>query len=122
MGPVGPMRILHVVGARPNFIKAGPVHAAIAQRGIDQLLVHTGQHYDDAMSSIFFRELGLPSPDVNLEVGSGSHAEQTAQVMVGMEHPQQPMHYILVREPGHAFHSKKGCQHYRYLNYYCHLF
>jgi UDP-N-acetylglucosamine 2-epimerase (non-hydrolysing) len=79
------MKLLHVVGARPNFVKAGPVHAAFAQRQIEQLLVHTGQHYDDAMSSVFFRELGLPNPDVNLEVGSGSHAQQTAQVMLRLE-------------------------------------
>lgn len=79
------MRLLHVVGTRPNFVKAGPVHAACAKRQIEQVLVHTGQHYDDAMSSVFFRELGLPSPDVNLEVGSGRHAEQTAQVMRRLE-------------------------------------
>jgi UDP-N-acetylglucosamine 2-epimerase (non-hydrolysing) len=83
-GPLRP-KLIHVVGARPNFVKAGPVLAECARRGIEQLVVHTGQHYDDAMSSIFFRELGLPSPDVNLEVGSGSHAEQTAQVMVRLE-------------------------------------
>lgn len=81
-----PKRILHVVGARPNFMKAAPVHAALAQHtGCSQVLVHTGQHYDAFMSEIFFEELGLPEPDLNLGVGSGSHAEQTAEIMVGFE-------------------------------------
>ncbi|MUH44010.1 MAG: UDP-N-acetylglucosamine 2-epimerase (non-hydrolyzing) [Actinobacteria bacterium] len=76
---------MHVTGARPNFPKAAPVLAALQARGIEQMLVHTGQHYDDKMSEIFFRELGLPQPDVNLGVGSGSHAVQTAAIMVGLE-------------------------------------
>lgn len=79
------LRILHVVGARPNFIKAAPVYAACARRGIAQTLVHTGQHYDYNMSEVFFTQLGLPDPDINLEVGSSSHAEQTAQVMQRFE-------------------------------------
>jgi UDP-N-acetylglucosamine 2-epimerase (non-hydrolysing) len=79
------MNILHVVGTRPNFIKAAPVYSALAQRGISQILVHTGQHYDTEMSEIFFKELGLPPPDVNLGVGSGSHASQTALVMTRFE-------------------------------------
>lgn len=80
------MKLLHVVGARPNFIKAAPVMAALAQRsGVSQVLVHTGQHYDVNMSEVFFRQLGLPGPDVNLEVGSGSHAQQTAQIMIRFE-------------------------------------
>jgi UDP-N-acetylglucosamine 2-epimerase (non-hydrolysing) len=79
------MHILHVVGARPNFMKAAPVIAALAQRGTRQTLVHTGQHYDVKLSDDIFRELELPDPDLNLGVGSGSHAEQTAQVIVGME-------------------------------------
>jgi len=78
-------RILHVVGARPNFMKAAPVHRALAERGHTQLIVHTGQHYDEAMSRIFFEQLGLPKPDVDLEVGSGTHAFQTAQVMLRLE-------------------------------------
>ena len=77
--------IFHVVGARPNFMKAAPVYRAFAARGARQTLVHTGQHYDARMSSEIFEELGLPEPDVNLGVGSGSHAVQTAQVMVAME-------------------------------------
>ncbi len=79
------MHILHVVGARPNFIKAAPVAAALAAHGVSQTLVHTGQHYDAHMSGVFFTELGLPEPDVNLEVGSGSHAVQTAQIMQRFE-------------------------------------
>jgi UDP-N-acetylglucosamine 2-epimerase (non-hydrolysing) len=82
--------VVHVTGARPNFPKAAPVIAALAAqqvggRPLRQLLVHTGQHYDDKLSRVFFDELGLPDPDVNLGVGSGSHAAQTAAVMVGLE-------------------------------------
>ena len=80
------MRILHVVGARPNFMKAAPVVLAMADRPeFEQTLIHTGQHYDRRMSQIFFDELDLPRPDVNLEVGSGSHAQQTAQIMLRFE-------------------------------------
>jgi UDP-N-acetylglucosamine 2-epimerase (non-hydrolysing) len=87
--------ILHVVGTRPNFIKAAAVFGAIdrlnravaAQGGstAEQLIVHTGQHYDHAMSSVFFEELGMPVPGVNLGVGSGTHAAQTAALLVGLE-------------------------------------
>lgn len=80
------MKILHVVGARPNFMKAAPVIRALSSYdGIDQTLVHTGQHYDVNMSEIFFRQLDIPEPDVNLEVGSGSHSVQTAEIMVRLE-------------------------------------
>jgi len=80
------MHILHVVGARPNFMKVAPVLRALATRsGIQQTLVHTGQHYDANMSDVFFEQLGMPAPDVNLEVGSGSHAQQTAQIMSKFE-------------------------------------
>src|SRR5579863_8595051 len=80
------MRILHVVGARPNFMKAAPVMSVLRQRSnVTQTLVHTGQHYDKNMSDVFFEELGIPTPDVNLEVGSGSHAQQTAEVMSRFE-------------------------------------
>jgi UDP-N-acetylglucosamine 2-epimerase (non-hydrolysing) len=79
------MQLLHVVGARPNFVKAAPVAAALAAREVTQSIVHTGQHYDARMSGVFFKELGLPEPDVNLEVGSGSHAAQTAQIMERFE-------------------------------------
>ena len=76
--------IVHVTGARPNFPKVAPVMSALPD-DVEQLLVHTGQHYDEKMSEIFFRQLGLPEPDLNLEVGSGSHATQTAAIMVGLE-------------------------------------
>lgn len=79
-------KILHVVGARPNFMKAAPVVFAIRDQGVfEQLLVHTGQHYDEKMSEIFFRQLGMPEPDINLEVGSGSHAVMTAKIMIAFE-------------------------------------
>src|SRR6202050_207630 len=77
--------ITHVLGARPNFMKAAPVIRALAALGHEQRVVHTGQHYDDQMSEVFFVQLGLARPDVNLGVGSGSHATQTAEVMTGME-------------------------------------
>src|SRR4051794_25905034 len=79
------MSLLHVVGARPNFAKVAAVWGAWAGRGLPQVLVHTGQHYDASMSQLFLDELGLPPPDENLGVGSGSHAEQTARVMIGIE-------------------------------------
>jgi UDP-N-acetylglucosamine 2-epimerase (non-hydrolysing) len=79
------MHILHVVGARPNFMKAAPVVAAFTQYGAQQTLVHTGQHYDAMMSDIFFQELGIPEPDINLAVGSGSHTVQTAEIMMRFE-------------------------------------
>ena len=78
-------RVVHVVGARPNFMKAGPVVKALAARGVEQLVIHTGQHYDAAMSDIFFRELDLPEPDVNLGVGSGTQAAQTAALLTALE-------------------------------------
>ncbi|MGB3762152.1 MAG: UDP-N-acetylglucosamine 2-epimerase (non-hydrolyzing) [Ornithinimicrobium sp.] len=80
-----PPLVLHVTGARPNFPKAAPVIAALEDRGVPQLLVHTGQHYDPKMSDVFFTQLGLPAPDVNLGVGSGRHGAQTAAIMTGLE-------------------------------------
>ncbi|HWI18672.1 MAG TPA: UDP-N-acetylglucosamine 2-epimerase (non-hydrolyzing) [Vicinamibacterales bacterium] len=78
--------IVHVVGARPNYMKVAPLIDALKDApGIRQILVNTGQHYDDAMSKAFLRELGLPKPDRDLEVGSASHAVQTAKVMIGFE-------------------------------------
>jgi UDP-N-acetylglucosamine 2-epimerase (non-hydrolysing) len=78
--------ILHVVGARPNFMKVAPVMAALARyTDIRQLLVNTGQHYDEAMAGIFLKEFGLPAPDRDLGVGSASHAVQTARVMTAFE-------------------------------------
>jgi UDP-GlcNAc3NAcA epimerase len=78
------MKVMSVVGARPQFIKAAPVSRAL-RRKHDEVLVHTGQHYDDNMSDIFFRELDIPAPDVNLGVGSGPHGAQTGAMMAGLE-------------------------------------
>lgn len=80
------MHILHVVGARPNFMKAAPVLAALdGLSGLRQTLIHTGQHYDSNMSDVFLRQLDMPPPDLNLDVGSGSHAHQTAEIIARFE-------------------------------------
>jgi len=79
------MEIVHIVGARPQFIKAAPVVRAFQRRGAGHLLVHTGQHYDREMSEVFFKELDLPEPDLNLEVGSGTHGVQTARMLERIE-------------------------------------
>ncbi len=77
--------VLHVVGARPNFMKLATVHHALARHDAAQMVVHTGQHYSAGMSDVFFSQLGLPEPDVNLEVGSASHAVQTARIIERIE-------------------------------------
>ena len=83
--------IMHIVGARPNFMKIAPIVKAIEEYNqthpshLDQIIVHTGQHYDENMSELFFDHLGLPKPDINLEVGSASHAVQTAEIMIRFE-------------------------------------
>ncbi|ALA59791.1 non-hydrolyzing UDP-N-acetylglucosamine 2-epimerase [Nitrospira moscoviensis] len=80
------MKIMNIVGARPNFIKIAPlIREMRARQGVEPLLVHTGQHYDVKMAGRFFEDLGIPSPDVSLDVGSGSHAFQTAEVMKRIE-------------------------------------
>jgi UDP-N-acetylglucosamine 2-epimerase (non-hydrolysing) len=85
--PARPRKILSVVGTRPNFMKTAPIVAELAARpdALSHVLVHTGQHYDHAMSRIFFEELGVGEPDHMLGVGSGSHAQQTARVMERLE-------------------------------------
>ena len=84
--PDPPWLVVHVVGARPNFIKMAPLLAACrAAPSIEPLLVHTGQHYDEAMSGAFFRELDMPPPEIELGVGSGSHAQQTADIMTAFD-------------------------------------
>jgi len=80
------VNVFHIVGARPNFMKVAPVMSALKTRKhVVQSLIHTGQHYDANMSDVFFEELGIPAPDVNLAVGSGSHARQTAEIMSRLE-------------------------------------
>jgi UDP-N-acetylglucosamine 2-epimerase (non-hydrolysing) len=80
------MKVLNVVGARPNFIKVAPVHDAMVREGVfEPVLVHTGQHFDRQMSDIFFRQLGLPEPKVYLGIGGGTHAQQTARIMIAFE-------------------------------------
>ncbi|TFD50799.1 UDP-N-acetylglucosamine 2-epimerase (non-hydrolyzing) [Cryobacterium frigoriphilum] len=78
------MRIVSVVGARPQFVKLAPIARAMLGRA-EHLVVHTGQHYDQAMSEVFFRDLGIPAPDLNLGVGSGSHGQQTGAMLAGLE-------------------------------------
>ncbi|KAB2661774.1 MAG: UDP-N-acetyl glucosamine 2-epimerase, partial [Verrucomicrobia bacterium] len=80
------MKVMHVIGARPNFMKAAPAIAAIATKSrLSQKIIHTGQHYDKNMSDVFFNQLGIPHPDFNLGIGSGTHAVQTAQTMMKLE-------------------------------------
>ena len=80
------MNIFHIVGARPNFMKVAPVLKALKERkNVTQSLIHTGQHYDVNMSDVFFQQLGIPAPEVNLAVGSGTHAKQTAEIMIRLE-------------------------------------
>jgi UDP-N-acetylglucosamine 2-epimerase (non-hydrolysing) len=81
-----PLKIINIVGARPNLPKIAPLIREMQKHpNIKPILVHTGQHYDDQLSDIFFREMNIPAPDVNLGVGSGSHAAQTAEVLRGIE-------------------------------------
>ena len=79
------MLVCCVVGARPNFMKMAPVVAQLRSRGVPHILVHTGQHYDVNLSGVFIQELGLPEPDVHLDVGSDTHSRQTARIMVAFE-------------------------------------
>jgi len=93
--------VVHVVGARPNYMKVAPVWAALEQsERVAQRLVHTGQHYDATMSDLFFRELPLPRPDYELEVGSASHGEQTARALAGLERVFLELRPDLVVVPG----------------------
>src|SRR4030095_15468428 len=94
------LRIINVVGARPNFMKIAPVIDEMRRRSdrIEPLLLHTGQHYDESMSDSFFEDLQIPRPDINLEVGSGSHSEQTARIMIAFEQIllKYPAHWVVV--------------------------
>ena len=79
------MRVLSVVGNRPQFIKSGPVSVALRDEGLEEVVLHTGQHYDRELSQVFFDELGLGPPAYRLDAGSGTHAEQTARMLPGIE-------------------------------------
>ena len=93
--------VVHVVGARPNYMKVAPVYAELEQSGlVDQRLVHTGQHYDREVNDVFFDELPLPDPHAMLSVGSGSHAEQTARALVELERLFSEWRPALVVVPG----------------------
>lgn len=92
--------VVHVVGARPNYMKIAPLYAALDRRGVDQRLVHTGQHYDAAVSDVFFAELPLPEPHVKLEVRSGTHGAQTARALDGLERVFIDLEPALVVVPG----------------------
>jgi len=96
------MRIVYVIGTRPNFVKTAPVIAAMRERlpGSRHTIVHTGQHYDRAMSEVFFEQLGVPAPDHMLEVGSASHAVQTARTMERLEPVLEAERPDLVMVPG----------------------
>ncbi len=82
------MKIMTIVGARPEFIQTAPVTQAIRKRHTE-ILVHTGQHYDDNMSAVFFSDLGIPEPEYNLGIGGGTHAEQTGQMLISLEQVMQ---------------------------------
>ncbi len=79
------MRLLSVVGARPQFVKLAPIAAECSRRGVDHVIVHTGQHYDPMLSDVFFTDLGIPDPDVHLGVGSGTHGQQTGAILARMD-------------------------------------
>lgn len=91
------MKIVTVIGARPQFIKAAPVSKALKEAGYREFLVHTGQHYDHGMSQVFFEELSLPQPDVNLNAGSGIHGRQTGKILIGVEE------IIIAEKPDYVF-------------------
>lgn len=79
------MKVVSVVGARPQFVKLAPIAEAFAEAGVEHMIIHTGQHYDAAMSDVFFKDLRIPSPDIHLGVGSGPHGAQTGAMLAGIE-------------------------------------
>lgn len=101
MSPRRRLLVAHVVGARPNYMKVAPVYAELERRGrVEQRLIHTGQHYDAAVKDVFFAELPLPQPHIQLEVGSGAHGEQTARALEGLERVFVDLRPDLVVVPG----------------------
>ncbi|MCI9368732.1 MAG: UDP-N-acetylglucosamine 2-epimerase (non-hydrolyzing) [Lachnospiraceae bacterium] len=86
------MKVVNIVGNRPQFIKLAPISRELTKRNIENIIIHTGQHYDENMSDIFFKELGIPQPDINLKVGSGTHAQMTAKAMLKLEE-------VLIEQP-----------------------
>ena len=106
------MRVISVVGARPQFVKLAPVAKAARSAGIDHATVHTGQHYDHGMSQVFFEELGIGEPEWNLEVGSGSHGVQTGAMLAKLRRTVRPRAARLgPRLRRHQLHARRdaGC-------------
>jgi len=108
------MKIISVVGARPNFMKIAPIAEAISEQNrigkgeIKHVIVHTGQHYDEKMSELFFTDLGIPKPDLNLGVGSGSQAAQTADIMKRFDpvlKEQKPDYVLVVGDVNSRLHA-----------------
>ena len=92
------MKLINVVGARPNFMKIAPIMKQLkGHKSINSLLLHTGQHYDSKMSHLFFEELKIQQPDIYLEVGSDSHAKQTAKIMKEKLEAVMLMHFVMAR-------------------------
>ncbi|WP_067781787.1 non-hydrolyzing UDP-N-acetylglucosamine 2-epimerase [Actinomyces vulturis] len=92
------MRVVSIVGARPQFVKLAPIDHAFAQAGIDHVIIHTGQHYDPLLSDVFFEDLGISAPDVHLGIGSGSHGEQTGAMLQALDRELPALHpdWVLV--------------------------
>jgi UDP-GlcNAc3NAcA epimerase len=90
------MKILRIVGARPQFMQAAMLRKALDKGGHQEILVHTGQHYDDKMSAVFFDELGIPKPDYNLAIGAGSHNEQTGRMLIALDEAMKNIHCDII--------------------------